>query len=220
MILAIKCVIFDMDGLIFDSENLWVKSAIKINETFRYGIPNNIFKKCVGCGDDIFETQVLTKMGYQFNINEFLYLTDIMMNREIATHGLRVKDGFIELINVLRSLNMSLALASSSPLSRIKKYFKATGISEDIFALIVSGDDVINAKPNPEIYTKTLKLLNISPSEAYVFEDSENGVKAAVGAGIKTILIPDLNPPNQEIEKLTFKKYDSLLQSLELFLDN
>lgn len=217
MILAIKCVIFDMDGLIFDSEKLWVKSAIKINETFHYGIPNNIFKKCVGCGDGIFETQILTKMGNQFNINEFLHLTDIMMNREITIHGLKVKDGFIELINVLRSLNMSLALASSSPLSRIRKYFKTTGMSEDIFDVIVSGDNVIKAKPDPEIYIKTLRLLNISPSEAYVFEDSENGVKAAVGAGIRTILIPDLNSPNQKIAKLAFKKYDNLLQAVELF---
>ena len=100
--------------------------------------------------------------------------------------------------------------------NRIKRNLEITNIDENIFDVIVSGENFTKGKPDPEIYLKTIELLNIDPKEIIAIEDSNSGIKAAHQAGCIPILIPDVDKINEETEKLAKYKFDSLLGVIDL----
>ena len=109
-----------------------------------------------------------------------------------------------------------MAVASSSPRWEVEKHLKDAGIY-DYFTGIVCGDMVQNSKPNPEIYLKVCELLGANPSECYALEDSKNGLLSAYRAGCKTIMIPDLWQPDDEILSIIARKYEDLDEVKDAF---
>ncbi|MCM1308497.1 MAG: HAD family phosphatase, partial [Butyrivibrio sp.] len=110
----------------------------------------------------------------------------------------------------LKEKGARVAIASSSRVEMVQDNLKKTGLT-GFFEKIVGGNLVAHSKPNPEIYLKACELLGVNPKESYAVEDSYNGIRAAAAAGMKAVMIPDMQPPTEETNALAYKSFDSLL---------
>lgn len=207
----IKAVIFDMDGTLIHSEPIYYKSIKKKLE--EYGIKDfteEDFKKCIGISSRIILEDMRNKHK-EFNIEmeEFLdwekyfyeYLKDIKEPME----------GVIETLDYFKERNYKLAVASSSYKTRVENVLRHLMIY-DYFQEIVSRGKEERAKPFPDLFIKTAKLLDVKPDECLVFEDSEAGVKAAKAAGMKVVAVP-----HEYTKHMEFKEADLVLNSMKEF---
>ena len=121
----------------------------------------------------------------------------------------------LELLEYLKEQHFKIAIATSSSLKNTMNHLNEVGILS-YFDVIVTGDLVKKAKPDPEIYLTASQKLVIEPQECYALEDSYHGLKAAYYAGMKAILIPDIKSPSEETLKIAYKKLDNLLEVIEL----
>lgn len=201
----IEAVVFDMDGLILDSENLWQKSVVMTNKYEHTNVPLTLINECIGLRNSDIDIKLKEVMGNDFDTDKFRELNRYYMNKDIEENGLKVKDGFFELINFLKNKHIKIAVASSSSIDTIKKRFAASKIDTNIFDFLVGGDMVKNSKPDPEIYLKACKLLNVRPEFTLALEDSNNGIISAFRAGLKPILIPDIVVNSEYVKSISFK---------------
>ena len=165
------------------------------------------------------EKQLLEKIIDWFEDHEqakedlLIYLGNNGLNKVIEkyfeNHPIETKKGLIELLEFLKNHDYKMAVASSSNLEVIKKYLKKVGVF-DYFDVIIGGDIVTKGKPDPEIYSKCMEQLNLSKEECIGVEDTANGVLSIHRAGMKPIMIPDLEKPSEEIENLVYAKLESL----------
>ncbi len=213
----IKAVIFDMDGLMFDTEKLWLDGVIKTNEVYGYNVPPELIIKCMGNRQDKIDIMLKEAMGEDFDTAEFRRLNKIFMKEQVETIGLGIKKGLIELLDFLKTQDVKLAVASSSAMNRIAERFKQANLSTDYFDYIIGGDKVTNPKPDPQIYLIACEELGVKPEEAIALEDSDNGIRSAYRAGVKPILIPDLKEPSEDVKKMAYRRYNNLDQVIELF---
>lgn len=213
----IEAVVFDMDGLMFDTEKLWLDSVIKTNEVYGYNVPESLVIECMGKRKDYIDSRFKEVMGQDFDTDEFRRINKVFAAEDVSKNGLRVKKGLIELLYFLKSKNIKIALASSSKMDKIKQRFMEANLSLDYFEYIIGGDMVTKPKPDPEIYIKSCEILGVKPDKAIALEDSEYGIISAYKAGMKPVLIPDIKCPSDEILKLAYKKLDDLSQVIEIF---
>lgn len=127
-----------------------------------------------------------------------------------------MKPGVEELLDVLDQKEIKKCIASSSARETIEKNVKVTGL-ENRFDFYVSGLEVKNGKPAPDIFLEAARRGNVRPDEAIVFEDSRHGLEAAVAADIPCIIVPDLIEPDEEMRRKAFKIISDLSQAAELF---
>lgn len=195
----LKKVIFDMDGLIFDSERLFM-NCLKAEMTDRnYSLTEQIYVCTLGLSSKAAEKYMKERYGEQYPYHEISEAARLRMS-ELSKKGLPVKKGIFNLLKYLRSKNISCVVASSTKSKFVYSYLKSSGLSE-YFSEIIGGDMVKNSKPAPDIF---LKALGTAQKEnTIVLEDSENGVKAAINAGIGVICIPDMKRPDKKILDLT-----------------
>ena len=118
--------------------------------------------------------------------------------------------GTKELLEYLKSIGARVAIASSTRRPVIEHHLQLTGLSE-YFEKIISGDLVTHSKPAPDIYLMACKELGVEPSDTFAIEDSYNGIRSAAAAGLKTIMIPDMQPYNDEMAGLVHGCHDNLL---------
>ena len=204
----IKAVIFDMDGVLLDSESVCDKcfeqAAIEQNIEDR----KPIIEDARGMGKPSFMDFIAKTYGDKID-------TELLWNRASELfHIVEDKEGlsllpFVKEILEYLKPNYKIALASSTRRSSVERQMKATGIW-DFFDVTVCGDDVQNTKPSPEIYQKAVKDLNLLPENCLAIEDSLNGIKSGTSAGLKVIMVPDQVKPNDQIKSLVWKIFDSL----------
>lgn len=194
----LKAVIFDMDGVLIDSEPLHTKAAIKVMQQFGITIDEEYFTSFIGSTDKYMFEVLKEKYQLSTSIEDFLIL-----NKQIKQELLKIEPypaiPFVkELIINLYENNIKLAIASSSPMEAIIDTANSLNITS-YFSKFVSGREVPNPKPAPDVFLKACEELNILPSEAIVIEDSYNGVKAAKNAGIACIGFYNPNSGNQDL---------------------
>jgi HAD superfamily hydrolase (TIGR01509 family) len=204
----IKAVIFDMDGVLLDSESVcdrcFEQAAIEQNIEDR----KPIIEDARGMGKPSFMDFIAKTYGDKID-------TELLWNRASELfHIVEDKEGlsllpFVKEILEYLKPNYKIALASSTRRSSVERQMKATGIW-DFFDVTVCGDDVQNTKPSPEIYQKAVKDLNLLPENCLAIEDSLNGIKSGTSAGLKVIMVPDQVKPNDQIKSLVWKIFDSL----------
>jgi len=195
-----KAVIFDMDGLMFDTERLscrmWEKAAAEKG----YTISDSIFQEIIG--SNVIETEKIFKKKYG---QDFPYLdlrkirlhyTDLYLAKE----GIPVKEGLYHLLSFLNKKRIKKAVATSTEKARASGIISRAGLSNN-FDIIVGGDDVRRSKPEPDIFIETARQLNTAPEKCIVLEDSEKGIHAAIAAHMFPIMIPDLKGPSIFIRK-------------------
>ena len=210
----IEAIVFDMDGLMFDTEKLWIDAVIRANKENGYQVPLEFAIDCIGKRSD--ETNHLLEEQLGININEYRPLIDKYMNDDIRENGLRIKKGLMELLDYLKDKNIKLAIASSSEIDYVKNILREANIDENIFTSIIGGDMVLVPKPDPYIYLKSCEVLGVNPNNTLCLEDSDYGIKAAFDAGLIPILIPDIKQPTEDTIKMAYKKLDSLLEVIDL----
>ena len=211
----IKAVIFDMDGLMFDTEKLWEDTFFKVGNQFGYYLSADFHRSTIGTNYTAIEKTFKDKFGSDFPFADFYVECRKYMDEIIRNNGLGIKKGLLELLNYLKENNYLIAIGSSSKLKRIKWYLECAGIAENMFTAIVSGDDIVKGKPNPDIFLKACELLLVNPSETLVLEDSNNGIKAAKNAGCISVLIPDLDVIKEDVLEQVDYKFDSLYDVID-----
>lgn len=208
-----KAVIFDFDGLVVDSEPIYVES----NKRFlsERGITDfSIIEKIFGMRAE--ETFELMKSTFDFpeTVEDLMNLRNSYILQDFADGKLKLMKGLHELIEFLKTNGYKTAIGSSSKKSLLSSGMDTHNI-EKHFDIIVCGDDVTKGKPDPEIYLKVAEILNLDPSECIVLEDAPNGVLAGKRAGMFTISVP-----NKETKDLKFPEHDlkadDLLQVIDI----
>lgn len=210
----VKCLIFDMDGLMFDSEVIAEMAYKKAVKKFGYDISNEIYYQLLGRNKTDAYMIIKEHMGEEYPAHEIHKLAHEFKYAHIQEHGLPMKKGLMELLEFVKQKGILMAVASSSDKSIIEWYLKLGGI-EKYFDYIISGEQVVHSKPNPEIFLRVCRELGVTPEEALVLEDSKSGIMAAVNGNIPVICIPDILDHEDEITKLTYKTLPDLTAVME-----
>lgn len=213
----IKAIVFDMDGVIFDSEKLYRKHWMITGE--EYGIPEDTMRELcnliAGSTKERNEKLMKSRFGEDFDYMTFREKTMTRMDADILANGVDLKPGVMELFQYLKEHGYKIGLATSTQKERAKRNLTNAGILS-YFDDIVYGGVVANGKPAPDIYLKACENLGITPAEAIGIEDSINGVKSSAAAGLYTIMVVDLIEPTDEIRSLANEILDSLFDVIEL----
>ena len=208
-----ELVIFDMDGLMFDTGQLAYRAYLECAKDFDFTVNHSVYYYLTGRRDPEIRGGMKELYGKDVPVSE--WRDKIILSREkILSEEKRVykKKGLLELLEFLKKNNYKIALASSTSRDKIQYYFEIEDMP-DIFDVIVAGDEVHNGKPNPEIFLKACEKANVAPEHALVLEDSIVGIKAALQGNITPFLIPD------DISNLpTHKGKYPLLKNPEEFL--
>lgn len=196
----LKGVIFDMDGVIINSEPQHYEAYVMLCKDYGVELPYEIYKGFIG-GTHATVCEYLKKdLGIPLPEEEMQEI--LRKNRQylIDTKGYEEIPGIRELIQSLHSHGIRLAIASSSPEKEIQAVVESLGI-EKYFEKLVSGETVEHPKPAPDVFLKAVKALDLSVDECIIIEDSGNGVKASVAAGVPVIGFYNPDSGNQDLSK-------------------
>lgn len=205
----IKGVISDMDGVMLDSEKLYVRFWCEAAQSL--GFP---MKKEHALGirslARVFAVKKLQGwFGTEFDYDSVRNKRIELMDKYVAENGIEAKSGAKELLIWLKQNGYKTALATATPVDRASLYIKQVGLLE-LFDVICSAREVKRGKPEPDIYLLAAKRLGLAPGECMALEDSQNGVRSAFAAGCKTVLVPDLDNPENELKGCLYAVADNL----------
>lgn len=213
----IAAVVFDMDGVLFDTERLFLDMFKEVAQEKGMPYKERAVMSCIG--RNIQDTEMLFKEEYgeDFPFAEYHALCGERARQRIAAQGLPVKQGVCELLTYLKEEGWRIALASSTSRRGVTGHLNRAHIM-DFFEVIIGGDMVERGKPEPDIYLRACEELGTEPSYTLAIEDSPNGIRSAFAAGLKPIMVPDLIAPSPEIEKLLYEKCETLLDVKEMLV--
>lgn len=196
-----KIFLFDMDGLIFDSERLFMEQlALSMSEE-GYRLSREVYIRTLGMGGRELKQIMLEEYGQDYPFEEMGRRTRERVGIIADTVGLVLKPQILELLVWLRKQGIACAVASSTDSLSVTKYLESAEILS-YFSVIIGGEMVENSKPAPDIFLLACEKCGIKPTQAVVLEDSENGVRAAAAADIPVICVPDLKQPSPEISRM------------------
>ncbi|MGN0605448.1 MAG: HAD family hydrolase [Oscillospiraceae bacterium] len=211
----VKGVIFDMDGLMIDTEKLlmrfWIQASVEMGFDMheehvlqiRSLAPKYAIEKMHGFFGDEFDYYKVKKRRIE------------LMNEYLKENDIEKKYGLDELLEYLTQNGYKKAVATATDLERTTGYLKKLNIIH-YFDEIVTASMVENGKPAPDIYLMAAEKINLNPSECFALEDSPNGILSAYRAGCKPVMIPDLSQPDEDTLKLLYAKADNLLEVINL----
>lgn len=204
-------VVFDMDGVIFDSERATMECWIELAN--KYGI-ENIEKPYYACtGTTMVRTReiMLETYGPDFPYDEYAKEASVMYHTKYDGGRLPMKPGIKELLEFLRENNKKIALASSSRRQTVFNQLRDANILE-YFDAVICGDMVERSKPAPDIFLKACAEIGVEPENAYGIEDSYNGIRAVHAGNMHAIMVPDLLPATDEMKQLSEIVLEDLIQ--------
>lgn len=196
----IKKVIFDMDGLIFDSERVFMRELTEVARGYGYSVTEENYVQSLGLTGDALYRLNMRIYGEDYPHYEISKKTRERVDALAVSGKLPVKNGIRELLSFLMENKLPCAVASSTHKRYVEKYLDAAGL-RGYFGTVIGGDMALKSKPDPEIFL--IAAGNNPPSECLVLEDSENGIKAASRAGMQVVCIPDMVYPSETVERLT-----------------
>lgn len=207
-----KIVIFDMDGLMFDTEALYYKANQKTADALDIPFDYSFYEKYIGVG----ESDFFTAMYEQFQknkVDQFISNSKEDIEELLFSEPPKMKKGLVELLTYLKEKEYKTIVASSSEKRIVEKLVQLTDI-DDYFDGLIGGDEVAKTKPHPEIFQKAVQQVGDDSFDVLVLEDSLNGIRAAHSAGYKVVMVPDLIQPNEEAKIKTLDICENLLDVL------
>lgn len=205
----IKGVISDMDGVMLDSEKLYVRFWCEAAQSLGFPMKR---EHALGIRSlaRVFAIEKLQGwFGTEFDYDAVRNKRIELMDKYVAENGIEAKSGAKELLIWLKQNGYKTALATATPVDRASLYLKQVGLLE-FFDVICSAREVKRGKPEPDIYLLAAKRLGLAPGECMALEDSQNGVRSAFAAGCKTVLVPDLDNPENELKGCLYAVADNL----------
>lgn len=200
----IKAIIFDMDGLMIDSERVTFECYQEILKGMNLTMDEEFYKTLLGKPLKGIYQRFYDVYGNDFPIEDVIKDVHALMAKRFETEGVPIKTGLKSLLEYLKGNNYKTIVATSSNRDRVDTILSQAQIT-DYFDDSICGDEVTKGKPNPEVFLKSCQKLGVNVDEAIVLEDSEAGIQASYDAGIKVICIPDMKYPEKQYEEKTFK---------------
>lgn len=205
----VKGVISDMDGVILDSEKLYVRFWCEAGKFYGYPFEERHALSIRSMARPFAIERLQGFFGKDFDYDAVRNKRVELMDKYVEQNGIEAKPGAETLLRYLKEKGIKTALATATPADRAEKYLEMVGLL-NYFDEICSARMVKNGKPAPDIYLYAAEKLDLPPSECIALEDSQNGIRSAHAAGCKTIMVPDLDQPTQEIKPLLFDTADGL----------
>lgn len=200
----IEAVIFDMDGLLLDTESLAMAALVSAGQELGYDMKEEFCYLMIGAPADKCRALVTEKYGVEFPLERYFATQEAHLRALVDAGKMQLKKGVAEILDELDRRGLKRAIATSSSRVRTDHHLQLAGIAQR-FPHIVTRDDVSRGKPNPDPYLKAASLLGVAPEHCLALEDSYNGVRAAVAAGMRVIMIPDLLPATEEMQAVAYK---------------
>jgi HAD superfamily hydrolase (TIGR01509 family) len=194
-------VVFDMDGLLLDTESLAMRSLANAAGDWGVNAPTSFHHAMIGLSADGCCELLRGRFGPGFYAEAYLASANRHLERLVETGQLRLKSGVLALLAHLEHLGLPKAVATSSSRFKAARHLQAVDIF-DRFEVIITRDDVARGKPHPDLFLLAMKELGLPPRRCLVLEDSYNGVRAASAAGATVIMVPDLLPATEEMHSL------------------
>jgi len=208
-------IVFDMDGVLIDSERLVLKAWQHVGEEL--GLPdlNPLFYKAIGTTHAHTATLFADAFGEDFDYIDFRDKVRAHFYGVLTADGIPLKPGVKELLDWLKSEGWRIAIASSSREAGVRLNMERTGLLP-YFDVLIGGDMLKVSKPAPDIYLRACADLGVDPRTSSAVEDSRNGIRSAHAAGCLPVMIPDLDQPDENTQSLLFAKADSLSDIIDL----
>lgn len=212
--IKIDAVIFDMDGVIFDTERVYMDIWIKVCPKHGYNMTREVYTSLIGRNKESV-ILILKKMyGQSFPAIDIFDECELNLKEAIDNGQVPIKSGALELLEYLKNNKYKMALATSSPKTKLDMQLKIHNLKE-IFDEIVCGDDVSKSKPDPEIFELAAKRLCVCKEQCIVIEDSPAGIIAAYSANMIGLHVEDLVKVNEDIIKHSKKQFKDLVEVRE-----
>lgn len=209
-------IIFDMDGLMIDSERVSLACWSQAADEFGLGLDETVFLRMVGLGDR--DTHALLRaQGVEDSVIEAVAARCHDLYEELTQTGLPLRPGILELLELLKAHAIPRAVATTTRQPRANRKLSAAGLLPYFDAVITSGD-VARPKPAPDIYLLAAQRLGQVPERCLALEDSPAGTRAALAAGMTVIQVPDLVYPDEELRAFGHRIVGSLLDAHALLV--
>lgn len=204
--------IFDMDGLMYDTERLCLQAMAVLSSEMGFDFLKELPDLC---GTSAREEEIVYKncYGIDFDYNTYRRRRTQWITDYISEKGMPVKPGLYTLLDFLREKGIPMAVASSSTEKIVRRNLAMTG-TDAYFKAVICGDMVEKSKPDPQVFLVAAEVLGTIPSETMVFEDSFFGIQAAAAGGFLPCMVPDLRQPDESIQKLLTAQFDTLADAI------
>ena len=199
-----KAVIFDMDGVIFDSERLVLEGWQEIAAKFGIKGMEEVLPRCLGVNAQATREIFREYYGQDFPYDEYKKEASALFHSRYGNGKLPLKPGVKELLSYLKENGYLVGLASSTRQAIVEQEIRDAGLMP-YFDNLVCGDMLKRSKPEPDIYLKACENLDVEPRMAVAVEDSYNGIRSAKRAGMVPVMVPDMVQPDEEMRSLAHK---------------
>ena len=208
-------VLFDMDGLVLDSERLYTRFWREAAHFLGYPMTAEQSLGMRSLGKALGQPYLESLFGPGVDYTVMREKRIELMDAYVEAHGIAPKPGIYELMDFLNEQQIPAAITSSSPMEYIEKHLEKANLLHR-FQALCSGHNVPNGKPAPDIYLLGAEKLGLDPKNCLALEDSPTGIRAGYAAGCLPVMIPDLDQPGEETKELLFAKADSLTDIMDI----
>ncbi len=211
----IKGLIFDMDGLILDTEKYYFKYWIESAAEFGFSMKPRHALAIRSLAARYAERYLKKALGEDFDYHAVRARRRELIHEALERDGIKLKPGVTELLTYCRNNGITTAVATATPTENAKKHLTNVGLI-DMFSHVTGGDSIEYGKPSPDIYKKAAYELGIEPEHCLALEDSPNGIISAFTAGCKPVMVPDLTEPDDMLKPLLYECVPSLADVIKI----
>ena len=204
-----SAVIFDMDGLVLDTETTYFVAWQQAANAMGYELSDSFCLSLSGLHFKDIEPKLMARCGADFNLQAFKHLSGTFWREHVNANGIKIKHGFTELLECIVQNRIPYCLATNSRAVNAYECLELAGIKE-VFSTIITRDDVQHGKPAPDIFLKAAELLQVPISQCLVLEDSHTGIVAASRAGAFSVFVPS----SESVDPLTAELCDVMMTDL------